>query len=339
MYHIVGGGLAGTFLAARLLQAGAAVTLWEGEMQGAATRVAAGLFNVITGRFGAKTWEADTLLHELKAFLAEPLFASLQAHVRYTPIYRPFTDISEYNKWTGRTGDEGFSTYVSFQAEPIPVEGLKNPHGGIWIQQCGWIDAGALVRELQSLLVAHLGLILRKETYQGEYNNQTILCSGWRASAHFPAIIPNKGDILRLYAPEWRIPHPISRKIYIIPQGNDEYVVGSTYEVLRQVSANDFSPSEAAKAEILSHVEAVMSKPYQVIAHDTGIRPTTPDRRPVLGKITSVFSGEETHIFSGFGTKGLLASAYTSQLMADFLLHGKPIPLEISASRFRKNSK
>lgn len=335
MYTIVGGGLAGTFLAARLLQAGSRVSLYEGELTGAATRIAAGLINVITGRLGAKTWLADTLLHDLWAFFATPPFDALRPLIHEVPVYRPFSDIAEYNKWTGRTGDPEYAPYADFQAEPVRADLLRNPLGGIWIQQCGWVDANALMHAMQATLVTHFGMELRHETYAATPDAHTILCSGWRVSAHFPNITPNKGDILRVYAPEWKLDFPISRKIYIIPQENDEYIVGATYEPSNNISEEEIYPSEAAKAEICEYLEAIIAKPYRVIAHHTGVRPTTSNFKPVLGRIISAESQTETNVFSGFGTKGLLYSAYMSQLMADFLLHDKALPKELLPTRFK----
>ena len=59
---IIGGGLAGSFLALRLCLKGHSVYLFDEAISNSASRVAAGLFNVITGRYGAKSWEADFII-------------------------------------------------------------------------------------------------------------------------------------------------------------------------------------------------------------------------------------------------------------------------------------
>ncbi|MCB0856012.1 MAG: FAD-binding protein, partial [Bacteroidetes bacterium] len=82
-YAIIGGGLAGCLMAARLAMRGQEVVLIDHPQPNSPSKVAAGLFNVITGRFGAKSWLADTLLEELNQFLQIPAFLSLQPYVHY----------------------------------------------------------------------------------------------------------------------------------------------------------------------------------------------------------------------------------------------------------------
>nr|MBX2815191.1 FAD-dependent oxidoreductase [Saprospiraceae bacterium] len=67
----------------------------------------------------------------------------------------------------------------------------------------------------------------------------------------------------------------------------------------------------------------------------TGVRPTTPDRRPFLGQ-----SSDQPGLFilNGLGTKGLSLAPYLSKVLIQWMDFGIMPPPEIVASRFLKGS-
>ncbi|MEM8899084.1 MAG: FAD-binding oxidoreductase [Bacteroidota bacterium] len=347
-YLIIGGGLAGTFMAVRLTLTGQKVILIDDEAPYGASKVAAGLFNVITGRFGARTWLADTLLEELTAFFQQEEISSLQEYIHYSPIYRPFKAVEEYNKWLGRATEEGYNHLVRFQESPLEVQKLHNELGGIMIKPCGWLDTVAFLKAAKTLLSTFsnfrcLQATLDLDGWDTEANSvliegeeiefdHLVLCEGYRLAQNplFPEvkIIPNKGEVLLINAPELQLPFVLSRKIYLIPLEEDTYVVGSTY----QNKFEDKGPTEWGKEEIRCHLEKAIKVPYRILAHYAGIRPTTPNRRPILG---THHTYKHIHLLGGFGTKGVLLSPYCSRLLTEKLLGKDPvIPDEIKLERF-----
>ena len=347
---ILGGGLAGSFLAARLLEEGHQVSMIDDGAPRAASRVAAGLFNVITGRFGAKSWLAETLLGEIEAFFAKPAYASLRQHIRYAEIYRPFKTFEEYNKWTGKAADPAYADIVAFQEAPLFAERIINPHGGIRILPCGWLETGAFIDDLHQLLLQNerfslyreridyeaIGLTERKiQTASGSISFDRFVFAEGSALAQNPylpfvKLIPNKGEILILHAPDLQLEQVVSRKVYLIPLGDDRYLTGSTYR-------NQFDhphPTEESKAEIESHLAKLLKVPYEIVDHFAGIRPTTPNRRPIVG-IHPDF--DYVYVLTGFGTKGVLLAPYTSKLLTQGICENVwQLPNEIQLSRFIK---
>ena len=346
---IVGGGLAGSLLAARLGRAGVAVHLFDDGAPAAASRVAAGLYNVITGRFGAKTWLAETLLAELEAFLALPEMAPLRAYRHPGLIYRPFREVAEYNKWSSRTAEPDFAALVALQETPLLPDRIDNPLGGIRILPCGWMDVAGFIDGLHEVLVRDLGVQLYRErlAYAQLDPAQRRVHMGPGAALTYDALvfaegaamagnpwlpglklIPNKGELLEIHAPALDMPFVLSKKIYLVPLGEDRYGVGATY-------ANRFDspePSAAGRAEICGHLDRVLKVPYTVTGHWAGLRPTTPNRRPIVGP----YPGRPgLYVLTGFGTKGVLLAPWCSRLLASHLL-GTPeaIPAEAEASRF-----
>ncbi|MEM6261855.1 MAG: FAD-dependent oxidoreductase [Bacteroidota bacterium] len=349
-YLIIGGGLGGSFLAAQLAARGHHVHLADDTDPHAASRVAAGLFNVITGRFGALSWRAPELLAGLNDFFEHPLFSSLSKHLHFSPIYRPFKAVGEYNKWLNRIQESRFKPFASFQETPLLPSTLTNPHGGIMIQQCGWLEINDFLAALKIKLqqkgfitiypetvnVSDLDLTSKRVKFSSGWLDfdELIFSTGYRSVSNelFPKIpiIPNKGETLLVHAPEWQLPFVLSRKVYVIPKQNHQYVVGATYR--NQFTIKD--PSKEGKEEILAHLGAALPPPKRILTHQAGIRPTTPDRKPILGTHSQ---HSFVHIFTGFGSKGVLYAPRFSNVMCEYLL-GKTrnIPEEVHLNRFEK---
>jgi glycine/D-amino acid oxidase-like deaminating enzyme len=344
---ILGGGLAGAAIAARLCEAGAQVLLFDAQHPDSASQVAAGLYNVVTGRFGAKTWMADLLLAELDAWMNTPLLEPLRSMRHPMEIYRPFPDPGAYNKWRSRAGQADFKQIVSFQETPRLPDLIENPHGGISILPCGWMEVGAFTEGLLSLLEARgqlrqvrsalsydaIQLQERTLRFEGETISfgHLICCEGHRLLhnpwwGHVP-IIPNKGEILILEADGWELPFILSRHVYLLPLGGGNYLAGSTY----YNRFGDAQPSAEGRAEILGHLAEGFRGGYRVLEHRAGIRPTTPDRRPVAGTHPAY---PWLHVLGGFGTKGVLSAPWLSRLLAARLLHCGELPPEVSPDRF-----
>ncbi|MDX1906696.1 MAG: FAD-dependent oxidoreductase [Bacteroidia bacterium] len=347
---IIGGGLAGSFMAARLAAAGQEVILADDADPAGASRVAAGLYNVITGRFAALTWQARRLLEELQACLAQPPFDAVQQYLYPGPIYRPFPDTVSYNKWTARTADPVYEGLVQLEETPIAPELIHNPVGGITILPCGWADIHALVTRVIQTAATRYGLTVLRETLgadqldisrrvaltsQGECRfDALVLTEGYRGAAqpllHGWPLIPNKGELLVVQPLEpVDLPCTLSGPVYVVPQPDGSWVVGATYEN----HFTDAHPSAAARAELLAGLGDLVRVPVSVRAHRAGIRPTTRDRRPICGVHPAY---PFVYILTGLGTKGLLQTPYLSRLLTSQLLgEAVTIPREVSPERFR----
>ncbi len=345
---IVGGGLAGTFAAARLCQDGHEVTLVNEPRPDAASVVAAGMFNVITGRFGALTWQAAILLKEIHDFLDEADFQHLKRFFHFVPIYRPFKNIEEYNQWSGRALDERFSPYMAFQEKTLPGLPINNELGGIFITPCGWCEVGPLVQEMTRTLIEKFGLqflethapaaglVVGNKSWEIDGQqvkfDDLVLCPGaW--GSQFPLLgkmplIPNKGETLTLGCADLDLDFVLSRKAYLIPLGAGRFVAGSTY----QNQFADNHPTAAARNEILAMLKDVVQVDFEVLEHRAGLRPTTPNRRPILGTHSDYLY---VHIISGFGTKGVLTAPWASVRLREFFRSGNwDLPQEANRERF-----
>lgn len=365
-FVIIGAGLAGIMLATRLLTEKQKVTLIDDEESETASRLAAGMFNVITGKFAKKTWLAADLLQALNDFFALPDFTELARFFHPIPIYRPFRDVGDYNRWLGQLAESDFQEFIRFQEQGILEDCMFNPLGGIFIDKCGWLDMVNFIAALKNLLITKKGLsyisthispeqidlLGKKITIEGgELSKDNMLDSMTRQAIDFDDLVfcqghaisqhplweipltPNKGQVVKIYSPDLHIPFIISEKVYILPIGGGYFTVGSTYEW----SYDSPTPTSVGLAELKANLDEILKVNYEIITHRAAIRPATHDRRPVLG---SHPKQPHLHVFTGFGTKGVLLAPYFSLVMADYLM-GKitQIPKECDVLRYYRKGK
>jgi glycine/D-amino acid oxidase-like deaminating enzyme len=90
-------------------------------------------------------------------------------------------------------------------------------------------------------------------------------------------------------------------------------------------------PTDEAKEFLLAELKQRIDKYIVVESQKTGFRPTTRDRRPIIGFAKE---NEMLAVFGGLGSKGVLLAPYFSKLFATVLTEGTSIPKEVSAARF-----
>jgi glycine/D-amino acid oxidase-like deaminating enzyme len=114
---------------------------------------------------------------------------------------------------------------------------------------------------------------------------------------------------------------------FLLPFGNKKFRLGATYN-WNEVPDE---PTEDAKELLISELKLRLDKNVIIESHKTGFRPTTRDRRPIVG-----FSkdSEWLGVFGGLGSKGVLLAPYFAKLFAAVLTEGAIIPKEVSAFRF-----
>lgn len=314
-----------------------------------ASRVAAGLFNVITGKFSAKTWQADEFLHTLNAFFERPAFAPLRQHIAYSLIYRPFNDLFEANEWTTKTADQRFRHLVQVAAQPILPHQIHNPHGGLMIQPCGWLHVGPFLDELAQVLSQQFAFRLIPTAFiYDSLDPETGIVTGEAAGTYdlivfaegvgslsnpwfgYVPIQPLKGQVLEVDIPDFAPPFILSKKVFAICKAEGHFTVGSTYE--KQFT--HLEPTPEGIAEITGHLQAWLRAPFTVQSARASVRPTTPNRKPVLGPHPQF---PRLWIQNGMGTKGVLQAPWAARLAAEILLGAdKSLPAEVDVKRFQK---
>lgn len=345
---MVGGGLAGTFFAAESLRAGHHVQLVDDAAPGGASRIAAGLYNIITGRKAAKTWQAEALLATLADFLQVPEMAPLRQAVHPMTIYRPHRTAGEYNDWMARAADPAYTPHVRHIAAARLPDVIENPLGGLEILPCGWVDTGLLLDKLQQVLTDYYGLVQHRQRLdyaaidpgtgkvllagQNQIFDEIVFAegAGIRHNPWFGAldIRPLKGQIVDIEMEGFDPDYVLLRKVFMIPKGKNIYTVGSTYEKYFQ----DTEPSAAGVEELSGRIKAAVRLPFKVVDTRAGIRPTTPNRRPLIATHPN---HSRLHVLNGMGTKGVLQAPWAARLLRQHLDGaGTELPREVGIERF-----
>lgn len=342
-FLLIGQGLAGTILSYRLINSGKSVHVIDQASNNHCSRVAAGLYNPLTGRNMVKTWYADEIFPEIETFYAQ-LEEELNIKVVFSrDIYRPFLNIEEQNDWMGRSGGDDYREYIKSVKTTSAYPEMNDPFGGLVLGRSGYVDLNTLLDhyaiwlekkgkltigefEENRLEISDLGI-----QYKNIKATTLVYCNGMGATKSkfftWLPLKPNKGEILvikQAFAPEVII----NRGIFRVTLPNKDLKVGSTYNF----KEFDLLPTEEGKMELLEKLEKLIPLPVQgIVEHKTGIRPTTMDRKPILGKHPQYGN---VYIFNGLGAKGVSLAPYFSKIMMEFLLFKKEPSKEVNISRF-----
>ena len=343
-YIIVGQGLAGSCLALQLKERGKQFIVFDQPQLNRSTAVAAGLFNPITGRVMTKTWKADLLFSYLLLFYhkAEELLNNKFFHCQN--LYRPFLSIEEQNEWMAKSEDAELKKYIEqvFLHSAYGSQ-VNDPLGGLLLKQCGHLDTISFTDAVRRLLLEcgsyreenfdHALLEMKEGTveYQDIIAQKIIFCGGLADTLkdYFKALPlrPLKGETLQI-----KIDQPLdkiyNRGVYIVPtQVMHEYKVGATYSTQdknEQITA-------AARKELEVKLSDLIRLPYEVTHQNWGMRPSSSDRRPILGPHPKE---NKLIIFNGLGTKGVSLAPYFSGQLADWLDGKGEIDREVNIARF-----
>ena len=343
-YIIIGQGLAGSALAWELVQRGKSVTVYDQPADNRASAIAAGLYNPITGRVMTKTWKADAIFPFLKKFYqhAEGILNGKFLHE--LPIYRPFHSLEEQKQWRLKSESPELKNFLlAFHDQEAFAHQTNDLFGGIEISHSGYVDVMAWMSAIR-------GLLTEKVFYQEEafdekelsvedgvrYKNCTagkiIFCNGIQALRgrwfSWLPIKPLKGETLdvRMQTMPERI---YNQGVYLVPHGDDKVLrVGATYE------HSPFSEATSSRGhdELDAKLRALIRMPYEIIHQEWGIRPTTPDRRPMLGAHPE---NKNVIIFNGLGTKGVSLAPYFACQLADWLEGKGDLSSEVNINRFK----
>ncbi len=343
-YLIVGQGLAGSLLAWELLQAGAKVQIIDSGHLDAASKVAAGIINPVTGRRFAKSWMIDELLPFVNRYYRqlEQHFDASFFHSR--SVLRLLHNNKDVNEWYTRGALPEFSIYLKdYDQQELWADRLHLSFGMGEIVGAAQVDLPKLTNVfcqyfleqgcLQQAAFDYDQLIVQGEGIEyGEYTaRRLIFCEGVGGTQnpffnHLP-FEPAKGEVLIVRAPDLQSENIIKSKAMIAPLGNDLYWCGSNYEW----NPPHAKPTAAFRERFEPRIAASLKVPFEVVDHIAAIRPSVKDRRPLLGQHDR---HPALYMFNGLGTKGASLGPYWASVMADYLTQGKVLPETVDIQRF-----
>ena len=340
---IVGQGLAGSALAVQFLLRKKKVLVIDQPSKNNSSAIAAGLFNPVTGKKMSKTWLADELFPYLIKFYTQVEAITKTKFFHSIPIYRPFRSITEQNEWMGASVDNNLSGFIKTVFTSGQYPELHDEFGGLLLESSGYVSTKQYIAAVREWL-------REEESYQDELfdcNNLEIseagvryrdhralyiaFCDGVKFSSNnlfnWLPIRSLKGETLLVEA-KFLTDVLVNRGVYIVPEGQNRWRVGSTY----RNKFDDVGITSEGKEELITNLESLVKMNYQIIDQAAGLRPVTPDRRPIIGRHPN---HPTVLIFNGMGTKGVSLSPYFSDMLIRSIDDSGVINKEADINRYK----
>ncbi len=341
-YIIVGQGIAGSLLADALLRNQKKIFVFDEHNPNAASNIAAGVVNPVTGRKMVKSWMIDEILPH-----AKNIYRNLEERWNVNfffdqPLYKIFASKEDADIWNEKQQQDAYAAYLG---DIIPTTGndaINAPYGIGRIQQACWMDVPAFIKLYRNYLKQQQIIAEEKLdiealeiadviTYKTIQARHIIFCDGYKASLQslfsFIPFTLAKGEQLVIHAPELNDDKVYTKNIFLIPKHVDTYTIGASFvwdDLTEEVT-------DAGRKEIISKLENMIRCNYTIIEERAGIRPTIHDRRPVIGRHPEY---KNVHIFNGMGTKGVSLAPYLADYYVGILEQEADVFREISVNRF-----
>lgn len=342
---IVGQGISGTMLSWFLYKEGKSFLVLDDAAENAASNVAAGVINPVTGRRFLTTWMAEELL----AF-SKVAYTGIQTYLNNTFFYPKsiidfFPSPQMRDAFVDRMREN--DTYM----HAFPDQNLFNPFFQ-YEAGCGEIKPAYTVH-LQGLLTAWQKKLqelqaLRQESFMLEelqatpenirYRDITaekiVFCNGIAAAGNpWFSRLPfslNKGESLVIACKKLPRDHIFKKGMMLVPLPQDDlFWLGSNY----QWDFEDAAPSETFYKAAKALLQQWLKKPYEIVAHKAAVRPATVERRPFVGFHPLMPS---IGILNGLGTKGTSLAPFFAHQLVQHLVHGLPLAPEADVRRFSR---
>lgn len=301
-----------------LQKAGQQVLVYDDALPNSASRVAAGIINPVSGRKFETAWLYDTIFP-----FAENTYHEMEAVLGITCFHERLIQ----NIWPSEQMERAFKEAMKnnpYLLEPTFVKGAN-------IQLNTLLPAWRKKLNLKEerFHASEINITTTGIEYKGIKAKAVIFCEGAQSPAN-PyweklKFLPNKGEALIIKAPELKTSHIIKRgNLTIVPMGEDLYWAGATFSW----DYTDALPSETAKATLETGLKTI---PHEVIDHIAAIRPSGPDRRPLVG-----IHPHQPHIgiFNGMGSKGCSLAPWAAGQFVKHLLEAAPLQQEIDIKRY-----
>ena len=341
-YIVVGLGLSGISVCAQLEEQGLSYKVIA-DGQRMASTVAGGVYNPVVLKRLTPTWNGVAFLE-----YARPFYRKLEGLLNVKllheqPILRRFANAEEQNNWYSAADQPMLDRFLSTPIRSNENKAIKAPYGFGQVRETGRVDVPLMLDAYEAFLMETNRLMHEEiewddlEVQQGSIRYKTIeskkmiLAMGYRALEspwfNYLPIQGNKGEVLVIEAPDLKVETILKAADFVIPLGNDQYKVGATYD------PKDMSmqATEASKSRILRNLANLINCSFKVLHHEVGIRPTVPDRRPLVGVHHNY---QNLGILNGLGSRGVLLAPKMAFELVQHIEHGRALDAETDIIRY-----
>ncbi len=350
-YIIVGQGIAGTVLAQTLLTEGESFLVIDEGAEHSASAIAPGLYNPVVYKRLVKSWMVDDLIPFMDTFYRTAEKTVQEEFYHKKQLIKLFAEAPEREFWLKKSGEE-VGKYIS---KPVDASFLdeftQTPFGSAEVKEAGNVDLSFFLKVFRAYFkkqgclleekfdFSAVSFVEQKVRYKNIQADKIIFCEGYKALTNpYFKWLPfklTKGEVITIHLnTDVKIPleKVISKGVFMLPIGDNKYKVGATYE-WEDLSTD---PTEKGKEQLIEKLQKIIQVPFEVIAHQAGIRPTVVDRRPLIGLHPE---HPELAVFNGMGTKGVMLAPYFAKKFVDFLNNKTSLPEEVNCNRFLQKAK
>ncbi|MCC6722498.1 MAG: FAD-dependent oxidoreductase [Bacteroidia bacterium] len=341
-YFIIGGGIAGSTLAYKMYCKGFKVKVFDDKNSNISSRIAGGIVNPLTGKRTALTWKANEIFDALHYYYPYVENKLNESFFKLMPTYKLFESAFEQNEWLNKSAEREYNRFFDNKPVKLDEKKIENPYGALLIKETAKLDVLKYLDSIHKFFIERNVLEYCKieEIYQTETvikikENEAkaiIYCDGtFVAENYYFKNLPHKpvhGEVLEVEIDNFYDDRMINKGIFIIPKSDNKYIVGSTYNW----SIKEAIITEKGRSELEKKLNNLLKLPYKTISHYAGIRPSTNDRRPYLGKHPDYAN---VYIFGGMGSKGVSLVPYLSDIFILYISENVKIPTECDIKRVK----
>jgi glycine oxidase len=342
-FLIVGRGLAAFVVAHTLHNQGKSFQIIGNKHLSTSSRVAAGIWNPVVFKRMTQSWMAHQLVPFLLNFYKDCEEKLNTKFVYPRKIVRTFQEEQEKTLWLKKSKNE-LAGLISDKIENTDKSGFEN----IFIQgdygevlQAGNIDVSLFLdRSEEYFKDIILDEVFRYDqlnisddqfSYKDQVAKSIIFCEGHllRCNPYFDwlPMNPAKGETITVKTNARTGGNIFNRNGFIVETDDGELKCGATYE---WKDLSDF-PTEKGKAQLEVKLRNMISSEYTITSHTAGVRPSSSDRRPLIGE-HPVFSN--MFVFNGLGTKGVMLAPYFANNFVLFCIEKQELNPEADIKRF-----
>ncbi|QTY28119.1 FAD-binding oxidoreductase [Flavobacterium sp. CS20] len=337
-FLIVGFGLAGLSVVRHLEINNTSFDIISNNSQ-LSSKIAGGIINPVAVKHMKPVWNVEVFLPYAKLFY-QSLDKQLSGEIYKNKSLNVFIhDVAQENNWYQACDKPRLSPFLS-------PEVLTNKNQTLLTDKIGEIKATSINLPIlfQCLkqyyqkhwiddTFQHNNLKVDKSSisYRNKIYKHIIFCEGFGVGQNpffnHLGIYGNKGDYIIFKSKKLQIEDLYKAKYFLIPLGHNLYKFGATY----QRQPLNHQPSLTAKSQMREALNKMINSPYEIVDQVCGIRPTTKDRRPILGSHSKY---KNLHILNGFGSRGVMLAPKLGQMLINHILKETPIDPEVSVQRF-----
>lgn len=340
-YIIVGLGIAGLTFCETLIKKNKTFIVIDVPIL-SSTRISAGIINPMVLKRFTPVWNAEEHINYAFTFYKNLEKKLETSFFNEMPMYRIFTSVQEQNDWVVASDKTELSTYLSSKLYKNLNSAIKTPYGSGKVNFTGVVNTQILLKSYTNLLKNKHILLEEKFDYNElkiktgsviykDITAKNIVFSEGYLTRNNPffkkeLLIPNKGEFIVIKSKELQLNTILKSSVFIVPLGEDLYKIGATYD--REDST--LKPTLQARASLENAFKKITNVPFTVISQTAGMRPTTIDRRPLLG---NTYQEKNIFFFSGLGTRGIMSAPTLAKKLYNYIENDIALDKEIDIKR------